>query len=197
MGAEAFRIFLVNFKAKDIQDYVYRVCIDFPRMLWNLYHHCQKLGVPCDTTQLSCQISEGYNKTLKKVRCKQNSHVRVIGQSRPELEHRKSRLFASFASEHFAKTLPLRKERFLPALEASSAARAALEHLLPDGEGLCDVCGAENDSELCGKICNHQYFEAVEQQAVECKKCLSLSSLCLFFVVSPQKSLTLFTACVV
>ena len=65
VGGETFCIWLCNYPAAKAQDYLYRVCIELPRMLYNYYKFCVSRGVPCDTSQCHAQVSEHHNKDLK------------------------------------------------------------------------------------------------------------------------------------
>ena len=110
VGNAMVKIYLANYTAAKMQDYLYRLGTDLPRMLWIMLRQCKELGFPCDTTRLSCQLSEGQNKVLKEVRS-ENSHIAVVGQNQPADEHRKSRMMACFTHEYFGKVVAHRLGR--------------------------------------------------------------------------------------
>lgn len=104
-GAEAPAFFGLNYPVQDVRDYLYRMAVDTPRMLKNLYQHCKEVRAACNTATLSCQWSESLNKQLKGIRYQSfNRQVVSIGHNL----HRTGRMFAGFATEFFAKTMALR-----------------------------------------------------------------------------------------
>lgn len=162
-GAEAVRIFYANFPGKPMQDYMYRLCIDMPRMLSILFHHCSSIGIPCDTSDMSCQVSEHLNKMLKKVRKTKTSHYKVGGKNKSVHAHRKSRMFASFLHQHISKRLALRLG-YINFENAESEHESNRLHVMHDAK--LHECGFAEMSTNCQRICQHSWKAVIDEQGV-------------------------------